>query len=66
MTVEISLGSWKFFVFCLHYISRWKGERLLKTVLEAGKEAMGIAGKPYRIGTVKQVYYVVSSFDESV
>ena len=41
-------------------IFRWKGERLLRTVLEAGREAMGTAGAPYRIGTVKQVYGVVS------
>ena len=45
---------------------RWKGERLLKRVLEAGREAMGVAGKPYRIGTVKQVYGVVSIFYECV
>ena len=41
---------------------RWKGEPLVRRVLEAGIEAMGIAGKPYRIGTVKQVYGVVSIF----
>merc|ERR1711974_254935 len=41
-----------------HTNKKWKGERLLRRVLEGGREAMGIAGKPYRIGTVKQVYYV--------
>ena len=41
---------------------RWKGEPLVRRVLEAGIEAMGTAGKPYRIGTVKQVYGVVSIF----
>ena len=41
---------------------RWKGEPLVRRVLEAGIEAMGTAGKPYRIGTVKQVYGVVSTF----
>ena len=34
----------------------------MRRVLEAGIEAMGTAGKPYRIGTVKQVYGVVSTF----
>lgn len=45
-----------------HYthMHRWSGERYLKRVLEAGREAMGEAGQPYRIGTVKQVYGVVS------
>jgi len=41
-----------------HTNKKWKGERLLKRFLEAGREAMGNAGKPYRIGTVKQVYGV--------
>jgi len=41
-----------------HTNKKWKGERLLRKVLEAGREAMGSAGVPYRIGTVKQVYYV--------
>jgi len=39
-----------------HTEKKWSGERLLKSVLEVGKQAMGEAGKPYRMGTVKQVY----------
>lgn len=41
-----------------HTNKKWKGEPLVRRVLEAGIEAMGTAGKPYRIGTVKQVYGV--------